>query len=170
MTIHAPAVPGDRDRVLVRLEAAYDDVMHRAAVLHAGAFMDIALTMSQAKVLYLLALGPLRISEAAHRLGVATPTASQLIDRLVELGFVVRRDDPADRRHVVVTSTPEGVRQLDLLRELGNREFRRVLDEIPDPDLSVLEQAFGVLRRAVDAVATTPPAPVVPNPSEEAVK
>jgi len=42
--------------------------------------------------------GPVTISELASREQVARPTASAVVSRLEELGFVVRLDDPDDGR------------------------------------------------------------------------
>ena len=84
--------------------------------------------MAQAKVLYVvLAAGELRMSELAARLGVSSRTASGLVDRLVELGLLSRHDDPADRRQVVVATTPEAVALLERFRELNQRQLRELL-------------------------------------------
>lgn len=54
------------------------------------------------------------VGDLAGALGVTMPTASELIDRLVEDGLVERAVNPEDRRQVLVSLTPRA-------REFGNR-------------------------------------------------
>ena len=106
--------------------ACYEALMHRLIQGHAPEFTEVGITMAQAKVLYVvMAAGELRMSELAARLGVGSSSASGLVDRLVELGLLRRHDDPADRRQVVVTTTPEAVAMLERFRELDQRQLRR---------------------------------------------
>lgn len=46
------------------------------------------------------------LSELAAGTGVAPPTASEVVDRLVGAGLVERETDPRDRRRVVLRLTP----------------------------------------------------------------
>ena len=63
--------------------------MRRLAELHAPEFLEIAVTMAQAKVLYLVgAAGEMHMSELVARLGVSLSTASGLVDRLVDHGLL----------------------------------------------------------------------------------
>ena len=81
--------------------------MQRLADSHAPEFLEIAVTMPQAKLLYLLgAAGDLHMSDLVHRLGVSLSTISGLVDRVVDQGLAVRREDPIDRRQVVVGPHP----------------------------------------------------------------
>jgi DNA-binding MarR family transcriptional regulator len=53
--------------------------------------------------------GRVSITELARGLGVSAPSASAMVDRLVEKGVLTRRRDPGDRRRVVVEARPEAV-------------------------------------------------------------
>src|SRR5918999_4608465 len=69
---------------------------------------DFGLTPAQVKVL--LQLGTHRqmtVGEIAAGLTCSMPAASELVDRLVDAGHLVRASDPADRRRVLVTPSPE---------------------------------------------------------------
>ena len=70
------------------------------------------------------------MSELAARLGVTSSTATGLVDRLVELGLLARHDDPADRRQVVVSATPEAQANLEHFRELNSRRMRELLERL----------------------------------------
>ena len=125
--------------------------MHRMAGSHAPEFLEIAITMPQAKILYLLgASGELHMSELVTRLGVSLSTVSGLVDRVVEAGLAVRHDDQADRRQVVVGLTPAGVEFIDRFRELNAREMRGLLQLLDDADLSSVRSALAALARAAD--------------------
>ena len=50
--------------------------------------------------------GPITISKIAHVMGVSPPSASVMVDRLVEKGILVRRQSTEDRRKVVVEISP----------------------------------------------------------------
>jgi len=51
--------------------------------------------------------GRVSISELAELLNVSAPSASAMVERLVEKGVLLREPDPADRRRVIVTVTPD---------------------------------------------------------------
>jgi DNA-binding MarR family transcriptional regulator len=135
----------------------YEELMHRMAGSHAPEFLEIAITMPQAKVLYLLgAAGELHMSELVIRLGVSLSTVSGLVDRVVEAGLAVRHEDPADRRQVVVGLTPSGLEFIDRFRELNAREMRGLLELLDDAELSSVRRALVALASAAARRAATP--------------
>jgi DNA-binding MarR family transcriptional regulator len=143
-----------RAALIARVVSDYDLLMHRLVSGHLPEFMEVAVTMSQAKVLYtVLAAGSLRMSELAARLGVSLSTTSGQVDRLVETGLLDRHDDPADRRQVVVTVTPSGESLLGRFRELNNEQLRLLIDRIDDGALAVVADAMATLAAAAEAGA-----------------
>lgn len=56
---------------------------------------------------HLFADGPLGPAEIASRLGITTPAATALVDRLERAGHVERQRHPTDRRRLVVVPTPQ---------------------------------------------------------------
>jgi DNA-binding MarR family transcriptional regulator len=132
--------------------AEYETFMHRLMTTHAPEVNAIDITMAQAKALYVvLAAGQLRMSELAAGLGVTSSTATGLVDRLVDMGLLQRGADPADRRQVVVTTTPAAESTLEHLRELNTRRMRELLGGMTSEDLAVVERAVAILSRALDA-------------------
>ncbi len=152
-----PPDGADRDARIDRVVASYQLLMHRIASSHAPDLMEVSVTMSQAKVLYLISAAQgMRMSELAVRLGVSISTTSGLVDRLVDHGLLARHDDPADRRQVVVTITPTGSANLERFRELNAAQMRRLLARLGDSELDVVERAAALLAAAAaDAFATT---------------
>jgi DNA-binding MarR family transcriptional regulator len=51
--------------------------------------------------------GPMTISQIARQMGVSPPSASVMVERLVEKGILIRRQSTEDRRKVVVQISPE---------------------------------------------------------------
>ena len=151
-----PDEPGRAARI-DRVLASYEVLMHHVASWHAPDLIEVAVTMSQAKVLYLIAASQgMRMSELAVRLGVSISTTSGLVDRLVDHGLLARHDDPADRRQVVVTITPTGNADLEHFRELNAAHMRRILARLGDSELDVVERATVLLAAAAgEAFPTT---------------
>jgi DNA-binding MarR family transcriptional regulator len=145
-TVTGPASDEDLDRIV----AVFDGLMHRLMATHAPELNLIDLSMSQTKALYLLlAAGQLRMSELASRLGITSSSATGVVDGLVAHGLLVRHEDPADRRQVVVTATPEAEATLERFRELNSRRMREMLARVAPTDLPVIERALHILDSAV---------------------
>jgi DNA-binding MarR family transcriptional regulator len=77
------------------------------ASLHPG--VAGKLTPSKIRALDLLAEhGGLRVGELADRVGIDDATATRLVDRLQEIGVVVRTSEEGDRRATTVALTTAG--------------------------------------------------------------
>lgn len=150
-----PAAPDPaRDELVERVVAVYESLMHHVATAHAGEIVGVGVTMSQAKVLYLVQAEPdVRMSDLAGRLGVSSPSISGVVDRLVDQGLLTRRDDPADRRQALVRISDAGASQLELFRELNARQVRSLLALLTTADLAVVERALDVLAAAAAVAA-----------------
>jgi DNA-binding MarR family transcriptional regulator len=157
--------PSHRAEVVVEVIAGYEALMQRLADSHAPEFLEIDITMPQAKLLYLLgASGDLHMSEIVVRLGVSLSNVSGLVDRLVDHGLATRREDPVDRRQVVVGLTPAGSGFIDHFRELNARQMRDLLAVLDDTELALLRDALAALDRAAARVAVARPvAPLRPH-------
>jgi DNA-binding MarR family transcriptional regulator len=131
---------------------AFDAFQQRIATLHVPEFTSLDITMSQAKLLYvLMAAGELSMSETAQRLGISISTASGAVDHLVGLGLLARADDPQDRRLVRVSVTALGMRSLEQMRELGTRQLIALCASISDDDLAIVARSTWILADAVQA-------------------
>jgi DNA-binding MarR family transcriptional regulator len=152
-----PYLPADRTSRIAGILDSIDDLVQHMSDGHTDAFLEIGITMPQAKMLYLVAAdGGVRMSVLASRLGVTLSTVSGLVDRLVDGGLVDRHDDPADRRQVVVAVTAEGARLLERFRELNRRQMGDLLGTLADRDLATVSQAIGILARASARVPHPP--------------
>ena len=143
-----------------------DEMLQEMARYRTPEFLDIGITMAQAKVLHLVGTtGELHMSALVHALGVSVSTVSELVDRLVEHGFLARRDDPADRRHVVVSLTPAGTALLDRFRDLNGAVIRALLERLAPRDLAAIDQGIRALHTAAIALRTEQGAPADAPPA-----
>jgi DNA-binding MarR family transcriptional regulator len=86
---------------------------------------------AQLKVLlYLSARGQMTVGQVASALTVSMPAASELVDRLVETGYLVRSTDPADRRRVLISPTPVSRRIGMHLRDLRRAQLHHALAQL----------------------------------------
>ncbi|MDF1590095.1 MAG: MarR family transcriptional regulator [Desulfobacterales bacterium] len=72
----------------------------------AKTFKDLSLVQLHV-VMNIRNQGAMSISDIARQMGVSPPSASVMVDRLVDKGILVRRQSTEDRRKVVVQISPE---------------------------------------------------------------
>jgi DNA-binding MarR family transcriptional regulator len=139
-----------------RVLAAFDRFQRRLMSVHAVELAALELTMAQAKLMYVVvAGGALSLSEIAQRLGIGLSTASGAVERLVELGLLTRAAVPTNRRQVTVSATRLGIETIEQFHELGARQMRAFLANVPDAELDLVERAIEILANAVPSVPTT---------------
>ncbi len=127
-------------------------------------WVELDLTMAQLKTLFTLEYrGPATIGQTAERLGISLPTASHLVDRLVQGGFVDRTEDAADRRRTLAAVTEKGSALTRRLRQGGRDSLHDWLLQLDDESLSGL--AHGIDRLAEVASATAEDAEGVVEPA-----
>jgi DNA-binding MarR family transcriptional regulator len=90
-------------------------------------------------------------SELAERLGIARPTASRLVDRLVRQGLVARRTDDGDRRRVTLRLTRNGARRVEAARDAVCLQMAELLADLPEPALAAASRSLDLLAGALTA-------------------
>jgi len=70
------------------------------------------------------------VGEIAHRLQIQHHSTVELVDRLVERGFVERQRDESDLRRVIVNLTPAGEEILEELSSTALAELRSTGPEL----------------------------------------
>jgi len=162
-------------------EAMVEAGVHMLPVIAKALFSSIAglgtahgLTPAQVKVL--LQLGrrqQMTVGEIASALDCSMPAASELVDRLVDAGHLVRATDPADRRRVLIAATPASQRISAHLCELRQAQVRYALDQLEPGErptfVKSLEALIAGLAHAedvppLDMCPGAPPASVDANP------
>ena len=124
----------------------FGSLMRHVAGWHAPDFLGLEVTMSQAKCLYVVSLRPgIGMSALAEQLDIGLSSASGLVDRLVEHGYLERHEDPADRRQQQVLLTPAGAAVVERIRELNAELLRRLLAGLTDTELHSLRVGMAAL-------------------------
>lgn len=68
-----------------------------------------------------------RMTDVSRYMMYSKPAATQLVNRMVEKGYVERVDDPGDRRVVYIQPTPEGKERFTLELEQRMEVMRRAV-------------------------------------------
>ena len=144
---------------------AYERMMQLLVLEDAPDFGHVGITMAQAKVLHVLAGGPIHMTELVARLRVTPSTTSGLVDKLVDQALAARADDPNDRRQVIVSATPAGLELMERFRELNARQLRVLLETIGAAELETVEHALEILREATARRRAAAGRPIAVHPS-----
>jgi DNA-binding MarR family transcriptional regulator len=91
----------------------------------------------------------LGISAVAQRLGVATPTTSAMVDRLVRAGSVQACADPADRRRSQLFVTSSGLAQLQAARGTAKQEVSNALSNCSAQELQIIYAGLSLLKQKI---------------------
>jgi DNA-binding MarR family transcriptional regulator len=126
--------------------AAYRKV-HRALLTStASRWRDLDLTMQQVRAMFFLRdEEEASVGRLAELFGFGLPAASLLADRLVRAGYVERREDPGDRRRVLLSLTRVGARLVTDLREGSHSVLRRWMSGLPPEELAALTRGWRAL-------------------------
>jgi DNA-binding MarR family transcriptional regulator len=97
------------------------------------------LTFTQLRALSVLARKqPQRMSDLADALDMTPASASALVDRIDQRGFVTRRSDPDDRRTVLVELSRRGQRILDVMERGSSDHFSRLIEKMTPSERDAL--------------------------------
>jgi len=100
---------------------------------------------------------PMLTGEVAARMHVTSGSVTSVLDNLEKKGFVVRSNDPADRRRVLVDLTPEAQAVLDELlpRIARNNDFFTA--GLEEAQLQAVLDALAVVQAGLAALPSEPP-------------
>ena len=113
--------------------------------------------MAQLNIMYSLQRnGEMTMSRLADVLGVSLSSATGLVDRIEERGYIERTRVPEDRRVVLVHVTEAGTRMLQENDALSDELMRDVLARLDPAELPVIARAVGEVRAALEATAAQP--------------
>lgn len=136
--------PGMSIGELIRLATPVGQVLARR----------LALSLNDLAALHHLvgasALGP---AELGKRLGMSSASATVLVDRLEQAGYVRRERDPHDRRRVVLAATETAERHsLAAVRPLVE-EITAITDELDEPTRRTIADYLDRVAEAMRAFA-----------------
>jgi DNA-binding MarR family transcriptional regulator len=104
-----------------------------------GVWMDLDLTIVQLKSLFFIdSKESTNFKNLADALGVTPPSITGIIDRLVEQDLVSRKENPENRRMLVLKVTVKGKELLTKLIEIRKSKMISILGRLSLQDLSDL--------------------------------
>jgi DNA-binding MarR family transcriptional regulator len=115
------------------------------------AWLDLSLTIAQLKsLLYIDSEGSANFRKLATALGVTPPDVTRIVDRLVEHKLVSRRENPQDRRMLMLQATKKGKALLSRLRDSRTARMNNILSRMSREELTTLAHGLGALVRAAE--------------------
>jgi DNA-binding MarR family transcriptional regulator len=111
--------------------------------------VEDTVTLTQFRTLVVLhGHGVINLNRLADLLAVNSSTAMRMIDRLLASELVSRRDNPANRREVLLDLTDEGHRLVQQVSDARRAEIARIVKAMPAGERNELVNA---LRAFADA-------------------
>lgn len=106
--------------------------------------VDPALTPIQVRTLMILgSRDSMRPSELAQALGVHPSNATRTCDKLVAAGLLDRRENPQNRRALILSLTPAGRQLITSISRRRARAISKVLGALPAERRSAVASAMG---------------------------
>jgi DNA-binding MarR family transcriptional regulator len=106
-------------------------------------------TMPQFRVLSYLADEPLTLSVIARRRRVSLQSAGELVQTLVDRGWIVRVADPNDRRQTLLHLTPLGQQQFELVSSRMLTHLIPLMDNLTSEETKAVQVALPALHRVL---------------------
>ena len=96
------------------------------------------------------------ISDLSENLEITSAAASQLVDKLVQAGLLVREENPSDRRAKQVKLSPKG---RDLIEQGINERYRwanGIAGKLSVEEQAQITEALGLMLRAAEELKANP--------------
>ena len=114
-------------------------------------FGELTNTQSQA-VFKISRICPCPLSGVARTLRITKSSASALVERLVVKDVLERKQDPANRRRVLITLSRQAQRFQKTLEEDLEKEMMRIADNMNPEDFNKWIEAYKAIDLAIDKI------------------
>ena len=134
------------DPFIVALQKWLGVSMHRSFRHLLCYARESGLSMSQLGALFHIhRMGHSGVTDLGEHLGVSSPAASQMLDRLVQQGLILRTEDPSDRRAKQIVLTGEGLRVLEQSMPARQRWLQELAEDLSDSEKELATEALELL-------------------------
>ncbi len=89
------------------------------------------------------------VSDIGKHMDVSSPAASQLLDKLVEAGFISRTENPEDRRIRNIEITEKGLALVKEIESKLNDSIREIVQAVPEEDRQEVAKSLRTLNSAI---------------------
>ncbi|WP_185984485.1 MarR family winged helix-turn-helix transcriptional regulator [Aureimonas mangrovi] len=143
------------------LERIHRPALERQFPRLAGKLHGLEMTFSQLVAIFVVGNeGARTISEIAEMVDLSHNATSRLVDRLVRMELLQRRENPSDRRQKLVRLTERGEAFMPEVRAAAREAYGEMLVNVPDEDkrrlLAILREIETYLPQA-EISPTLPP-------------
>jgi DNA-binding MarR family transcriptional regulator len=105
--------------------------------------IEDAVSVPQLRAMMILSTrGPMHLTALAEAMGVHPSNATRACDRLVAAGLLDRRDNPADRRHLLLQLTTAGHALIDGVIDRRRVAIEKILSRMPTEHRRQLGQSL----------------------------
>lgn len=149
------STPSDDWRNLFQASGLFRMVSTKASPRHCREDEQLGrVTVNQARIFGYIFSKPesdIRIKHLAHDLDVTPAAASQAVERLVADGLLDRRQDPTDRRAVIVTISDNGRKLIERIRAESAALLTDIYREtgLPDEDIAAFSRVLAAIHAAL---------------------
>jgi DNA-binding MarR family transcriptional regulator len=100
--------------------------------------------------------GACGMSEVSERFEITPAAASQLVDKLVHSGYVVRQEDPTDRRAKLLDLTQKGRELIEQGIEERYRWVKEMETRLTDEQRALISEALDLMTRVAPDLEAEP--------------
>ena len=138
------------EEVAVLLERVASRLMRRLHQHLRRCEFEPPVSMVQMRVMAMALHGRPTLSQVARALHVRRPTATRLVDGLVQRGWLEREHDPHDRRQVRLHTTPAGAAVQARIQDVVHAVMAEHLSQVPAEDLQALFRGLQALSAVLE--------------------
>ncbi|WP_237255962.1 MarR family winged helix-turn-helix transcriptional regulator [Gracilinema caldarium] len=91
--------------------------------------------------------GQCSVSDISHHMQISAPGASQLLDKLVEVGYVSRAENNDDRRMRNIEITSKGLALVQELKKEHQQKLITLMEAVPLQEREQLRKSLETLNR-----------------------
>lgn len=159
-----PRTPAEQARfIFTNGRVVKDFVDHKiAAILASGDSRSVCRDLSVTQMHVLMHVekrGKVSISELAAQMGVSAPSASAMVERLVEKGALTRAPSSRDRRRMEVRIAPSVQDEFAMVDKILLAAFEELIAKVGPETTRKWCEVLECIRRVLDAEETLPPSP-----------
>ena len=126
----------NRKQLIEEILASFHSFRHKMKTKAPNSRKESRITHSQWFVLGIIEhCKDASIKDISETLGMSSSAITQLVDGLVKSGYVLRQDDPKDRRSVQLGVSPKGKKQIGVMREKRINQMSKLFDALSDSEL-----------------------------------
>ena len=112
---------------------------------------SMPLPPSHVKVIfYLMHNGPSTMSELAQTLCISRPNMTPIIDKLIEEGLAIRKENPKDRRIILIEATSKTKELFEDTKKLAEERLVSRIQYLDPEDLGQLHQSIQMILPLLD--------------------